>query len=198
MLAVAGGGTPPSVNFTIWDMEQLNWDATEELQPVFGKQIDDPNIHYLSWSPDGSRLAGAGRYAVYLWDTKDWHAAPTQFRGHKKAVECVCWSADGQKLASCGLDNSIRLVDIATKTDRSLTALHAGHVFEIAFSPDSRSIISTSGDGTVGVWDIQTGDLRARIPGHVDGVKSLLITHDKSRLITGGLWDGKMHVWQLR
>ena len=47
---------------------------------------------------------------------------------------------------------------------------HVGPVYMIAFSPDSRLLVSGSKDSTMKVWDIKTKKLMFDLPGHADEV----------------------------
>ncbi len=181
----------------VWDIKDVRWDSLKGLTPVFSQELEDPRVVDLEWSPDGTKLAGAGQKGLYLWDATNWNIPPFIGGAHSQPVRSVAWSPDGKSLASCSFDCSIRVLDLSTKTDRAFNQAHSGFVWEIAFSYDGTEILSTSGDDTVGIWDVKTGKLRARLPGHVDGAKSLLLTPDGKRLITGGLWDGKIRVWRL-
>lgn len=54
---------------------------------------------------------------------------------------------------------------------------HVGSVYQVAWSADSRLLVSGSSDSTLKVWDVKTGKLNMDLPGHADEVskgKSLL------------------------
>lgn len=183
----------------VWDLQNLAWNATatNRLIPIHSQVLADPAIHCLKWSQDGQFLAGAGKEGVYLWNAQNWISPPVIVRAHTQPVEMVAWSPDGKTLASCGQDLSIRLLDVTTKVSREFVQAHSGFIWQIAFSHDANAIISTSGDGSIGIWDVATGQLRARMPGHIDGAFALLLTRDRKRMVTGGLWDGKIRVWRM-
>src|SRR4051794_252610 len=44
----------------------------------------------------------------------------------------------------------------------SLRLHHKDEVLSVAFTPDSKRLVSTSHDGTLRVWDAKTGEPRAR------------------------------------
>lgn len=48
---------------------------------------------------------------------------------------------------------------------------HVGSVYQVAWSADSRLLVSGSSDSTLKVWDIKTGKLNMDLPGHADEVK---------------------------
>lgn len=55
---------------------------------------------------------------------------------------------------------------------RYLTALrgHVSAVYQIAWSADSRLLVSGSSDSTLKVWDAETKKLAIDLPGHADEV----------------------------
>lgn len=59
---------------------------------------------------------------------------------------------------------------------RYLTSLrgHVSAVYQIAWSADSRLLVSGSSDSTLKVWDAKTKKLAIDLPGHADEVSCLL------------------------
>jgi WD40 repeat protein len=51
----------------------------------------------------------------------------------------------------------------------------------VSFSPDGLSIVSGSWNETVRVWDVSTGEAKAKLEGHGDQVTSVSFSPD-------GLW----------
>jgi len=185
-----------SRRLVVWDMRDFDWDAARPLPPI----VDDEHGEHahdndVAWSPNGSLLATVSGGNVSLWNPGDkswWHG-----KSDRNWATCVAWSPDSTKLVISDEDGSIDLLDVDSKTERPFVQAHAGRVWNVAFTFDGTALVSTSGDDTVGIWDVATGELRARLPGHTDGAYALLLTPDKKRLITGGLWDGKIRVWRL-
>lgn len=48
---------------------------------------------------------------------------------------------------------------------------HVASVYQVAWSADSRLLVSGSSDSTLKVWDIKTGKLNMDLPGHADEVR---------------------------
>jgi WD40 repeat protein len=74
----------------------------------------------------------------------------------------------------------------------------AGHnrsINSVAFSPDSKQIVTTSRDTTARLWDTNTGKEVRVLIGHTDSVASASFTADGRRIVTGSddktarLWD---------
>ncbi|MEV0030809.1 TIR domain-containing protein [Nocardia sp. NPDC050793] len=104
-------------------------------------------------------------------------------------------SPDGKRIAAARGD-AIELVDAGTW--RRIGALMTGHkleVNELAFSPDSRRIVSVGRDGTVRLWDAETQrPIGEPMRGHIGGVTSVAFSADGSVLVSGGI-DKTVRLW---
>ena len=64
---------------------------------------------------------------------------------------------------------------------------HTGGVEACAFSPDGRRIVSASHDGTLKLWDAQTGAELATLAGHADVVQACAFSPDGRRIVSAFL-----------
>ena len=74
---------------------------------------------------------------------------------------------------------------------------HYGEVNSVALSGDGRYIVSGSRDGTVAVWDLQTGARLHELTGHQGGVTSVALSGDGRHIVSGSR-DGTVAVWDLQ
>jgi WD40 repeat protein len=91
-----------------------------------------------------------------------------EFFNHRDAgLAFVAFSPDGKRFAVAGLNGLIRLWEVATREVTRIGLGYANSLHGLAFSPDSRRLITTgtSPRGLVKIWDVATGRDVATLPG---------------------------------
>ena len=73
---------------------------------------------------------------------------------------------------------------------------HGDTVTAAAWSPDGRTIATASRDGTLSLWQADSGKERVRYRGHAGAVLDVAFTHSGERLISAGA-DGTVRFWRI-
>ncbi|KAE8632646.1 hypothetical protein XENTR_v10001611 [Xenopus tropicalis] len=106
---------------------------------------------------------------------------------------------DGRSLIVGGEASTLSIWDLASPTPRIKAELtsSAPACYALAISPDAKVCFSCCSDGNIVVWDLQNQTLVRQFQGHTDGASCIDISHDGTKLWTGGL-DNTVRCWDLR
>ena len=143
----------------LWDAESLKERTTITEHTAWGTGI--------AFSPDGKKIVtGCSDTTVRIWDTFSGRNVST-LRGHRGEVVSVAYSSDGQTIASSASfsldhewdygDNTIRLWDAETGTQKSVLLGYGDSGGSLTFSPIDNILASTSASKFI-LWDTTTGN----------------------------------------
>jgi WD40 repeat protein/serine/threonine protein kinase/tetratricopeptide (TPR) repeat protein len=180
--------------------------------PVTGVAISDDGRWLVTASGAQVPLRGGLTFwefnnydgTVRIWDLHNEDPVASQYMlpGDQKATLDVAISASGHWLATRGSDKTARLWDLqALKSAASPFAVieHDDRLIGVAITPDDRWLVST--DENL----VKVSDLKADIPGTrsfvldgQSGVRSMVISPDSYRVVTGSRSDGTVRIWDLQ
>ncbi|MBA4150222.1 MAG: VCBS repeat-containing protein [Verrucomicrobia bacterium] len=100
----------------------------------------------VAFSPDGTLLAiGAGSGQLYIYRTSDWTQV-FSLAGHTDDLYSISVSPDGTMLATGAYDRTARVWSLANGALLQ-TFNGDGHVYGVAFTPDSKELAFSDGQG---------------------------------------------------
>jgi WD40 repeat protein len=180
LAAVGRSGT-----ITVWDAE--SWRETANLKLASTLDLAPfVALPYVSWSPDGRRLARGDDRAIELWDARTWdRIAVLKGKGGS-----MSWSPDSRRLATIPSDRTIVLWDADTREQTATLRGHTAGVNGVAWSPDGRRLASCGDDSTIVLWDTVAARPITTLGGHTGDVIAVAWSPDGHRLNSlAGCWD---------
>jgi WD40 repeat protein len=108
-------------------------------------------------------------------------------------------SRNGQYWAAANWGGKVRVWAEAGRTLHRVWQAHSANVFALAFSPDGRTLASGSYDGSVKLWDVESGTLlwMGWHTGSIVGVASAVAGSPSGELLISGGSDGVLRWWEV-
>src|SRR5262249_33590453 len=157
------------------------------------------------FTPDGKQVVTVSDdKTVRLWDVNTGQTVrvlrPPIGPGKEGKLYAAALSPDGRLLAVGGFGwndgrKPIYLIHLTTsRAERNLAGVptggriertlegHKGEVSALAFSPDGKWLASGSGDRTVRIWNVASGDCVQTLPGHKERIAEVAFAPDGQHL----------------
>jgi WD40 repeat protein len=126
------------------------------------------------------------KYSLRLFDA-DSGKEVRELKGHTGYIWRALYSPDGKKIASVGAnDQTFRIWD-PEKTEPLVTGkdAHDGNVVGLAWTPDSKYVLTTGRDKLCKLWDAESGKLVKTFTGFSDDVEAVAFSKDGKRFLAG-------------
>lgn len=197
-LLSGGGGY-----FDIGDTAVRLWDI-EKTEPIMYLDAHTAQVLSVAFSPvTNVALTSSRNGEIILWDLETGTPLHT-FTGHgTSAVNSVSFSPDGKYFLSGSDDKTAVLWNLSTGKEELRFTGHGEGVLTVRFSPDGKTVLTTSGsfsnrssDNTIRLWDATTGQVLHTFEAHSARVSQAVFSPDGKYILSGG-FDQKIILWDV-
>ncbi|ETO16304.1 WD repeat-containing protein [Reticulomyxa filosa] len=134
-------------NIQFWDVESCK---------VIKKLRHPDNALGFRFSPDGKTLACYSYDKVFrIWNIES--GQDIQTVSGVKRIEDICFSFDSQQIAMAQV-GVIEMWNVKTGKQIRRFKAHTRHIKKLMFSLDGQLFVSQSLDGTIRIWDVESGN----------------------------------------
>jgi len=184
------------------DLREVEWDFLWNHARIPSEcvtQSEQP-LYFVCYSPDGQTITTAGQDAVIrIYDAVTFRER-IAIETKQIEVNGLAYSTDGTILSSAGDDGTLCLwrINLVSDTAAGIRRIpaHEFQVYNVAFTPDDRTLVSTGRDPVVRLWDVETGQSIGTFEGHERSAGSIAVSPDGETLATAG-HDGRIALWDM-
>ena len=159
-----------------------------------------PEIGSLAWRPDGKMLALGLYKEVRLTDPASGKELATLSgpcrRGARAGLFARRQTAGRGRRIARARRRSQDLGRRDAQRDSAPSRATRDCIYAVAFSPDGKSLATSSYDKLIKLWDVATGKEIRTLKDHIDAVYALAFTPDGKRLVSGAA-DRSVKVWDV-
>ncbi|GAA4785537.1 WD40 repeat domain-containing protein [Streptomyces ziwulingensis] len=139
-----------------YDNHVILWDQRSRV--ALARVAHDHLANQCAFSPDGAFLVSSSSdYSARIWSVPDMRLRSV-LGSHEDDVEMSVFHPTMEKVATASRDHRVRVFDFSG----NLLHVFHGHeadVISVEWSHDGRELISSSDDGTIKRWSLETGRL---------------------------------------
>jgi ribosome assembly protein SQT1 len=193
-----GLGVAPNGSSNDMEGEEVAWEDNSEQHFA----AHEGSVFAVSSHPSEPLAASGGEDDFgYIWDITDGEVI-VKLTGHTDSVTSTAFSADGEMIATGGMDGKVRVWRRVGKenwkTWEFLTELQGpDEVMWIRWHPKGNVLLAGSNDTTVWLWQLPSGNVMQVFAGHSGAVQCGEFTPDGKRIVTACA-DGTLIFWDPR
>jgi WD40 repeat protein len=198
-ILASGSGRGHSVNY--WDAESgKERSPRRSLQGYRDTAFTTEGV--VAIAPDGKSLALAGSdNGVRLWNLATGKPKATVWpligeeNRELAAPQVIAYSPDG-RLVVCGHRKRFTIWEVASGQECGVLEGHNQWVTAVAYTGNSRTLITGSYDKTVKLWDIVTRKESTTLKGHADAITAVAVSPD-GKTAASGAWKDAIRFWDV-
>uniref|UniRef100_A0AAR2JY43 G protein subunit beta 5 n=1 Tax=Pygocentrus nattereri TaxID=42514 RepID=A0AAR2JY43_PYGNA len=157
----------------------------------------------MDWCRDKRRMVSSSQVIMRS-------AAVCVLQEHAVTMPCTwvmacAYAPSGCVIACGGLDNKCSVYPLSLDKNENLAAkkksvaMHTNYLSACSFTNSDMQLLTSSGDGTCALWDVESGQLLQSFHGHSADVLSLdLAPSETGNTFVSGGCDKKANVWDMR
>jgi WD40 repeat protein len=198
------------------------WPSGKEIRTLAGHTGP---VYCVAFHPGGTILAsGSLDKTIRLWNVADVKLI-REIKGHTDIVDSIALNKDGKLLVSGSSDKTVRVWNPDDGKEVKNLGAQTGTVYSVAFSPDGKWLASAGhsepgapataatqpkapgakpsepGASATGagikLWDTATWKESKTLKGHDGPITGVLFTSDSANLISIGMMDRTVRVWNV-
>ncbi len=157
----------------------------------------DPIIRW-AFSQDDKYLVTADiEQMIKLWDTETGMLVRIFDGKHQKSIDDLMISLDDKKIIVTDLANTMVIWDLHSGKEIARHVNFHKDVSDLTLIPGSHWMISEQYSGLLKMWNLSTGQLHATLAGHKEPGWKFILTPDGKRLVTQGLNERFVKIWDV-
>ena len=134
-------------------IRQWSLDSGREVS-VIKPPVYNTGFLSASYCDQGRQILAVGRDSCgSLWQSD---SAERVTADEPASFTTIAIASDGRLSAVGASDGRIHLFDVISRKPLRVLSAHESFVYDVAFSPDAKSLVSSSTDGTVRMWNVET------------------------------------------
>ncbi|XP_023289157.1 WD repeat, SAM and U-box domain-containing protein 1 [Orussus abietinus] len=114
------------------------------------------SVNFVEFSPCGRMLVSCSLDGTaIIWDTENGGHAKVSLVNSGSGIRVCRWSPDGTSFATAGDDEKTTLWDVGSMKELQVFEGHSDAITAIAFTPDSKYLVTACSEGTWRLFDIK-------------------------------------------